>query len=94
MLEFTVEDIQRQAPNAMKDRLVALARAELPSRMGRIYEEVVVNCLTCLDESNCDFGNRSEFEDEDGVLIGVRYIEKVSYIFVSCCLQGMPKANI
>ena len=34
--------------------------------------------MTCLDESNLDFGNRSEFEDEDGVLVGVRYIEKVS----------------
>jgi hypothetical protein len=59
-------------------RIVSLARMHLPSRMGRIYEHVVVNCLTCLDESNLDFGNRSEFEDEDGVLVGVRYIEKVS----------------
>jgi hypothetical protein len=31
-----------------------------------------------LDKSNLDFGDRSEFEGEDVVLVGVRYIEKVS----------------
>ena len=45
--------------------------------MGDTYTEVVINCLTCLDEDNEDFGNPEEFEDEDGVQIGVRYIEKV-----------------
>lgn len=62
---------------ALKQHLVTLARSKLPSRMGDAYTKVVVNCLTCLDEDNWDFGNQSEFEDEDGVLIGVRYIEKV-----------------
>jgi hypothetical protein len=45
--------------------------------MGDKYTDIVVTCLTCLDESNTDFGDDSEFEDADGVLIGVRYIEKV-----------------
>lgn len=61
----------------LKQHLVTLARSKLPSRMGDAYTNVVINCLTCLDEDNQDFGNQSEFEDQDGVLIGVRYIEKV-----------------
>ncbi|KAM0720836.1 hypothetical protein Q7P37_003121 [Cladosporium fusiforme] len=28
-------------------------------------------------DANDDFGDRSQFEDEDGVLVGVRYIEKI-----------------
>jgi len=61
----------------VKDILVSLARQRLPSRMGDKYTEIVITCLTCLDESNTAFGDESEFEDADGVLIGVRYIEKV-----------------
>jgi serine/threonine protein kinase len=70
----------------VKDALVGLAREKLPGRMGDKYTEVVINCLTCLDDDNIDFGNESEFQDGDGILIGVRYIEKVSY---PCnCLQN------
>ena len=61
----------------LKDHLVALAKRHLPKRIGERYCQVVVNCLTCLDKDNADFGDRSEFEDGDGVLIGVRYIQKV-----------------
>lgn len=61
----------------VKDVLVDLAKEQLPSRMGDIYTEIVVTCLTCLDDGNADFGDDSEFQDADGVLIGVRYIEKV-----------------
>ena len=32
--------------------------------------------ITCTDEDNEDFGDESKFYDEDGVLIGVAYIEK------------------
>lgn len=63
----------------IKDALVDLAKQRLPSRMGDKYTDVVVTCLTCLDESNIDFGDDTEFEDADGVLVGVRYIEKVRY---------------
>ena len=66
-------------PTLMKERLVALAKRDLPTRMGEHYEKVVVNCLTCLDPENADFGDPSEFEDIDGVLVGVKYIEKVCY---------------
>ena len=46
--------------------------------MGRVYTNVVISCLTCLDPQNQDFGDESEFMDEDGILVGVRYIEKVT----------------
>ena len=64
--------------SSFKDRLLSLARGELRSRMGTRYSEIVVTCLTCLDPGNIDFGDESEFQDEDGIQVGVRYIEKVS----------------
>lgn len=45
--------------------------------MGKIYTNIVISCLTCLDKNNEAFGDEREFEDEDGILVGVRYIEKV-----------------
>ena len=65
-------------PVLMKEHLIALAKRDLPKRMGERYEKVVINCLTCLDQDNADFGDQSEFEDLDGVVVGVRYIEKVN----------------
>ncbi|KAF2498274.1 hypothetical protein BU16DRAFT_481068, partial [Lophium mytilinum] len=76
VLQDQEEDEVKKA-TLVKDALVELATQMLPSRMGDKYTEIVVTCLTCLDETNADFGDDSEFEDEDGVTIGVRYIEKV-----------------
>ena len=64
-------------PPAIKKMLLDIAKRKLPGCMGDRYTEVVVTCLTCLDEDNPDFGDPSDFEDDDGVLVGVRYIEKV-----------------
>lgn len=61
----------------MKNRLLLLAERHLPHNMGTLYTDVVKTCLTCLDEDNGDFGDDSEFYDEDGILVGIRYIEKV-----------------
>lgn len=61
----------------LKDALLALAKKELPERMGDRYTAIVVTCLTCLDLTNLDFSDEQEFQDEDDVLVGVRYIEKV-----------------
>jgi len=72
----TVKD-RRKKSFETKKTLVNLARSELPSKMGRKYTEIVVTCLTCLDKSNNGFGDESEFLDENGILIGVRFIEKV-----------------
>ncbi|KAH8121631.1 hypothetical protein ACSS6W_003104 [Trichoderma asperelloides] len=61
----------------IKTRLVDLARTKLPSRMGDKYTSVVVTCLTCLDPGNKDFGDDEDMRDDDGILVGVRFIEKV-----------------
>jgi hypothetical protein len=66
-------------PELMKEHLIALAKRDLPKRMGERYKNTTVNCLTCLDQDNTDFGDQSEFEDQDGVLVGVKYIEKVNH---------------
>lgn len=61
-----------------KDMFMALTRNEIPHRMGSKYAEIVDTCLTCLDAGNGDFGDEKHFEDEDGISVDVRYIEKVS----------------
>ena len=59
-----------------KDYLVGLAEKELPHRMGDRYTEVVVTCLTYLDGDG-DFGDQAEVADDDGILVGVRFIETI-----------------
>lgn len=76
-LAITFDNAEFGKPILMKEHLVALAKNELPRKMGSRYEEVVVNCLTCLDKDNVDFGDQKDFEDVDGVVVGARYIEKV-----------------
>lgn len=76
-LGLTFDDSELTKPAMMKDYLVALAKRELPQTMGERYEEIVVNCLTCLDKINVDFGDQKDFEDVDGVVVGARYIGKV-----------------
>ena len=60
-----------------QENLLSLARNELPRKMGTRYMDVVLTCLTCMDTGNANFGEESDFEDADGIEIGVRYIEKV-----------------
>ncbi len=74
---WAVKD-QRRRAQLIKQALIQLAKNRLPSRMGRKYMELVVDCLTCLDKADNSFGLEDEFVDEDGVLVGVRFIEKVS----------------
>jgi hypothetical protein len=72
-----------------KDDFLNLARTRLPEHMGTKYANVVETCLTCLDPGNEDFGDQAEFEDEDGIRVGVRYIEKVSiFQYISCCITS------
>lgn len=61
----------------VKDYLLRLAKTQLPQRMGTKYADIVVTCLTCLDAGNVDFGDEDEFQDEDGIIVGVRFIERV-----------------
>jgi hypothetical protein len=67
-----------------KLKLEDLAVHELPVPLGRRYTDVVLLCLRCLDpasdtnqDSNRSGGGAANWTDEDGVTIGVRYIENV-----------------
>lgn len=77
VLESQGEKTSMPEPNALKQHLVRLTCEKLPRHMGRRYAAVVNTCLTCLDHDNTDFGDEQEFLDGDGVLVGVRYIEKI-----------------
>lgn len=69
---------ERKKAFEVKNILVTMAKERLPNRMGRKYTDVVLACLTCLDSGATTLGDDSDFEDEDGILVAVRYIEKVS----------------
>ncbi|KAL3463876.1 hypothetical protein BJX64DRAFT_114602 [Aspergillus heterothallicus] len=69
--------IPTNGSNHLKTYFTAMAREHLPYKMGEKYTNVVVNCLTCMDPTNDDFGDETEFEDDFGIRIGVKYIEKV-----------------
>jgi serine/threonine protein kinase len=76
-LDILTENNGIQNGQFTKDYLVSLARERLPKSMGDRYSSIVETCLTCLDPDNVDFGDEHEFMDADGILVGVRYIEKV-----------------
>jgi hypothetical protein len=68
----------------IKQKLEDLAAGELPVRLGRRYSDIVLLCLRCLDpgsgvdQDGKGFGvDAADWTDEDGVMIGVRYIENV-----------------
>ena len=63
-----------------KQRLEYLAAHELPSRLGRRYADIVLLCLQCLDAGDGTVENEKmlgAWTDQDGVVIGVRFIENV-----------------
>jgi hypothetical protein len=82
----------RKRATAIKTHLISMASEMLPAKMGRKYTDIVLLCLRCLDtrphvsEVGTDediirsFDIGVEFEDvfdEDGIVIGVKYIEKI-----------------
>lgn len=52
--------------NASKALFMQLAKSVLPAKMGKLYAQVVLTCLTYCDE------------EQDAIVEGVRYIERVS----------------
>lgn len=59
--------------------MVSLAKDRLPVVVGERYTNLTTACLTCLDKVDGNtFGTEKELHDQDGILVGVRYIEKVS----------------
>jgi hypothetical protein len=63
-----------------KQRLEYLAAHELPPRLGRRYADIVLLCLQCLDAGDGKGESEklsSPWTDQDGVVIGVRFMENV-----------------
>ncbi|KAH7114624.1 hypothetical protein EDB81DRAFT_669671, partial [Dactylonectria macrodidyma] len=63
-----------------KENMEQLAKQGLPQAMGEKYSQVVLSCLTCLDEDNEDFGGdatRQAAVDPDGILLGVQFNELI-----------------
>ena len=62
----------------IKRKLVSMASDRLPSVMGPKYTNIVISCLRCLDSEETNlFGTPAELQDQDGVVVGVWYIETV-----------------
>lgn len=76
---------------SLKKRLTDLAAQRLPALMGQIYTNVVLSCLKCLDRNNEAFGDQGDLEDENGIEVGVRYIEKVWFFPPSSLKLFEPK---
>ncbi|KAH6983697.1 hypothetical protein BKA56DRAFT_584090, partial [Ilyonectria sp. MPI-CAGE-AT-0026] len=86
-LSLAKDRLQLKSPNILKEHLVTLSRSNiLRAKIGTKYSEVVEIYLTCLDEDNLDFSDEREFQDKDGVAVGLRYIEKVLGILNSISL--------
>lgn len=82
----------RRGGFAIKEKLTALARTRLPRLVGDRYTELVLACLCCLDRGEENVFNMQgvEVRDQDGIIIGVRYIENVSR---SECLSLSPSVR-
>lgn len=72
------EKDERKRAGEIRSKMIAMAETYLPDRIGKKYTNVDMSCHTCLDKGNT-FGNEDEFLDEDGIEVGVRYIEKVRF---------------
>ena len=81
LLDISRELSMRNALQAawdIKRLLVSLAKKTLPSRMGKVYTEVVMSCLSCTDSSTTNmFATEKDLYDQDGILVGVAFIEKI-----------------
>ena len=69
-----------QRASIIKTHLTEIAAARLPSKMGDVYTNIVLSCLGCLDKDNDFLGSSAEdLVDEDGIQVGVKFIEKVIF---------------
>ncbi|KAL8866398.1 MAG: hypothetical protein Q9174_006325, partial [Haloplaca sp. 1 TL-2023] len=67
-----------QAAIEIKGILITMAKSFLPSLMGLSYTEIVLSCLTCLDpEATNLFASGKDLYDEEEILVGVVFIEKI-----------------
>ncbi|KAK5629129.1 hypothetical protein RRF57_004844 [Xylaria bambusicola] len=60
-----------RSPAELKSAYLALAKGAVPRLMGQKYADVVTACLTGLESEG---GSARDLEDEDGIVVGTRYI--------------------
>ncbi|KAJ5473100.1 hypothetical protein N7530_007101 [Penicillium desertorum] len=63
-----------------KGELVAISKDRLDRVIGEPYTEIVLACLCCLDQDkgrNVFERSQGGVKDEDGIVVGVRYIENI-----------------
>ncbi|KAL4778272.1 hypothetical protein BJX76DRAFT_366507 [Aspergillus varians] len=74
----------------IKRTLVSVAIDRLPGLMGQRYADLVLACLTCLDPGDTNqFGKEGDLQDDDGIVVGVQYIEKF-YAVWAWLVQVLP----
>ncbi|KAL4885913.1 hypothetical protein BJY04DRAFT_214110 [Aspergillus karnatakaensis] len=72
------EALQSKKATMIKQTLVSMAKEKLPGLMGQRYTDLALACLTYLDPGDTNlFGKEADLEDDDGVVVGVQYIEKI-----------------
>lgn len=68
----------RHAAGEIKNLFASMGKDQLPSKMGKTYAEVVVDCLTCLDNASSNpLSNSPDLLEEDGIAIGIAFIENI-----------------
>ena len=60
---------------SIKKRLIGVAEGELPSHFGDKMTQIVLTCLSCLDDPA--IWNTSEYEGSEDINVGVNFIESV-----------------
>ncbi|KAI0478341.1 hypothetical protein F4859DRAFT_504168 [Xylaria cf. heliscus] len=81
-LEFSCSDkdfegVKFTGQRQTQEMLMVLAKKRLPARVGDIYTNIVITCLTCLNPDNETFSMKEGMTDEDGIIIGVRFVEHI-----------------
>ena len=71
---FDKKSGQLKDPCEIWKSLIRRAEAVVAPALGNKYRDTVLMCLRCLDGG---FGDPSELLDQDGVLVGLAYVEKV-----------------
>jgi len=74
--EVLANTSETEKAKKIKEVLITMAHRLLLA-VGTRYHDVVLACLTCMDEKDIDFGTEDDLLDDDGMVIGTRYIETV-----------------
>lgn len=61
----------------LQEYLVHIAETRLPQKMGEMYKDIVVACLTCLDDDDGVASVTQSRSEKDDINIGVQYVEEI-----------------